>query len=157
MEVQEDWSVAGPFNSTFIIVQFTTSKHLHLAINAMKKLAQPFTWEDDIDEEAKPLFFKKNRTIVECEVRTFQHYFFEGMTKLLADGPNGGDDMLRIVNSRLFFKKGDDLMQLLSFEETPGSDKFKVATHLKNCGRLGLAEDAVEAMVISALADARKA
>ena len=151
--IQEDWKVVGPYNSTFALVQFSSRKNLFLAIDAMKKQSSPFMWHDDIDEEDKPLFFKKNRSVEEREVRSFQHHFYAGMEALLADGPHGGKDKLLIVSQKLFYKKGDDLMQLLSFIE---AHKVKVSPHTKNCSKLGLTAEVVDAMVVAALAAARK-
>ena len=111
-----------------------------------------------MEDEVKKLFFGKNRTIEQRQAGKFQNHFFKGMQALLDDGSSSSDQAekkLMIVSQRLNLVKGDDLMELLAFEETSGDEQFKITANYKNCTKLGLQVDAVDAMIISAMASAK--
>ena len=111
-----------------------------------------------MEREEKKLFFRKNRTIEQRQAGKFQNHFYKGMQALLDDGSSSSDQpekKLRIVSQRLNLVKGEDLMELLAFEETSCDEQFKITANYKNCAKVGLKIEAVDAMIISAMASAK--
>lgn len=150
----EDGKVVGGYTLPFGLVEFSSKHNLDSVLETLRALPSPLSWEDDVDEETKALYFRKNRTAEQLTVGRFQSHFYKGMQALVEDAHPG--TKLKIVNKRLHMVRGNDLLELLAFmPTTTGNHPFTIRVHAKNVNKIGLKEDAVDAMVVAALAAAK--
>ena len=62
---------------------------------------------------------------------------------------------LEIVRQQLYIEMGDDLLELMCFEEAMDSDKFKVTPMHANCLKVGIEAMVIDTMITTAVAAAR--
>ena len=114
------------------------------------------SFDDKVDKFRRPLYIRRDRPLEQVKMGRFNSHFHQAVTTLLKDTPHA-DRKIRFYNGQMFIDFEDDIMELISYSETKGSNLLTATPNHEHFQQLGFKEEVIDALIATSMAAAKAA